>query len=116
MAEHVIIDDSPPTCIGVHYESAIWSATRHFQDVGFHGISGMSVMEHSLDCNEARRRALDSAKRGEGKCFWQGNWDYSASRCALYKFNFTSYDGSRFCSEKNGNSEFHVDWGEAPDN
>ena len=107
--EHVTIDDSPPTCIGVHYEVPLDDAQAHFEQVGFHGIESIAKMEHALDCNEARRRALDAAKRGEGKCFWQGAWDYSAGRCALYKFDFTSYDGPRF-KGSGPDAEAHVDW------
>lgn len=108
MTEHVQIDAGKPTAIGVHYDSAVWAATRHFQDAGFHGIEGMRVLEHGLDCNEARRRALDAAKRGEGKCYWQGAWDYSAGRCSLFQFEFTSYDGPTFTG-KGPDAEAHVD-------
>ena len=110
MSTHVTIDDSLPTCIGVHYRASLDAAKAHFEQAGFRGISGMTIMQSSLNCNEARRRALDAAKRGEGKVFYQGNWDYSAGRCALYRFDFTSYDGPRFRSPKNGAAEYHVDW------
>ena len=113
MTEHVTIDAGKPTCIGVHYITTPRNAAIHFANVGFRGITGMHKLERNLDCNEARRRALDAAKRGEGKCFYEGNWDYSAGRCALYSFEFTSYDGHRFKSAKNGAAEYHVDWEEA---
>ena len=112
MAERVQIDDSPPTCIGVHYDTTLPAAADHFAAAGFHGIRNITWMERDLDCNEARRRALDAAKRGEGKCFWQGAWDYSANRCALYKFDFTSYDGARFKAARSPDAEAHVDWEE----
>ena len=113
MSEHVQIDGSPPTAIGVHYDTTLLAAADHFAAAGFRGIAGMSWMERDLDCNEARRRALDAAKRGEGKCFWQGEWDYSANRCALYKFDFTSYDGPKWKAPKSSNTVAHVDWEEA---
>ena len=109
MSQHVTIDDSNPTCIGVHYRATLAAAKAHFEQAGFRGITSIDFMQSSLDCNEARRRALDAAKRGEGKCFWQGAWDYSAGRCALYKFDFTSYDGPRF-KGSGPDAKAHVDW------
>ena len=111
MTTHVTIDDSPPTAIGVHYDVDLTSAAQHFRQVGFQGVRRIECIAGQLDCNEARRRALDAAKRGEGKCFWQGDWDYSANRCALYKFDFTSYDGPRF-KGSGPDAEAHVDWEE----
>ena len=108
MSEHVTIDDSLPTCIGVHYETRLSDAQAHFESVGFKGVQDITVLANNLDCNEARRRALDAAKRGEGKCCWQGAWDYSANRCALYLFEFTSYDGPRF-KGSGPNAQAHVD-------
>ena len=93
--QHVTIDD-PPQCIGVHYDTPLADAALHFRGAGFHGVERIAWLERDLNCNEARRRALDAAKRGEGKCFWQGAWDYSANRCALYQFEFSSYDGPTF--------------------
>ena len=109
MAEHVQVDAGKPTCIGVHYTAPIWAASRHFQDAGFRGIEDMAVMESGLDCNEARRRALNAAEQGEGKCFWQGDWDYSAGRCALYKFDYTSYDGPKIHADT-PTARLHADW------
>ena len=115
MTTHVTIDDSLPTCIGVHYVADIPDAIEHFKQAGFAGITGMAREASNLDCNEARRRALDAAKRGEGKCYWQGAWDYSAGRCALYKFDFTSYDGPTFSGPSTPDTEAHVDYkGEKP--
>ena len=112
MTEHVQIDPGLPTAIGVHYDTALMAASSHFTGVGFHGITGIRYLDRNLDCNEARRRALDAAKRGEGKCFWQGAWDYSAGRCALYQFDYTSYDGPTFTASKTPDAEAHVDWRE----
>ena len=112
MSEHVVIDDSLPTCLGVHYVTTPSNAKIHFTNAGFRGIQGLTKLERNLDCNEARRRALDAAKRGEGKCFWQGQWDYSANRCAIYKFDFTSYDGPKWKAPKSSNTVAHVDWEE----
>ena len=114
MSTHVTIDDSLPTAIGVHYRASLDAAKAHFRQAGFRGIRDMTIMQSSLDCNEARRRALDAAMRGEGRCFWQGAWDYSAGRCALYKFDFTSYDGPRFKASRSPEAEAHVDWEETP--
>ena len=108
---NVTIDDSPPQCIGVHYDTPLASAQAHFAGVGFHGVEAIRYLDRNLDCNEARRRALDAAKRGEGKCFYQGSWDYSARRCALYQFEFTSYDGDRFHGPRTPDTEAHVDYG-----
>ena len=110
--QHITIDGSKPTAVAVHYRASLEAAAKHFEQAGFRGISGMGIMQSSLDCNEARRRALDAAKRGEGKAFWTGAYDYSAGRCALYSFSFSSYDGPRFRSPKNGAAEYHVDWEE----
>ena len=110
MTEHVTIDDSLPTCIGVHYEARLPDAKAHFEGAGFQGVQDISTIATNLDCNEARRRALDAARRGEGKCFWQGAWDYSAGRCALYMFEFTSYDGARFTGPSTPDAEAHVDY------
>ena len=107
-AQHVVVDDSPPTCLGVHYEGRLEDVQAHFEGAGFHGITGIRIFENKLDCNEARRRALDAAKRGEGKCFWQGAWDYSAGRCNIYAFEFTSYDGETFTGS-GPDCEAHVD-------
>ena len=114
MTEHIQIDTGKPTCIGVHYDGHLSDATAHFQSAGFHGVTDVTYLERNLDCNDARLRALDAAKRGEGKCFWQGAWDYSAGRCALYKFDFTSYNGPRFKAVKSPDAEAHVDWEEVP--
>ena len=110
MTDHVIVDDSPPTAIGVHYDTALTAAGAHFTGVGFHGITDIRYLDRNLNCNEARRRALDAAKRGEGKCFWQGDWDYSANHCALYQFEFDSYDGATFWGPKTPDTEAHVDY------
>ena len=112
MTEHVQIDAGKPTCIGVHYDTSLDDAVAHFQAAGFHGVhlSSFHYLERDLDCNEARRRALDAAKRGEGKCFWQGAWDYSASRCALYRFDYTSYDGATFTGPGTPDTGAHVDY------
>ena len=111
MSTHVTIDDSLPTCIGVHYVVGLEAAITHFRQAGFRGITGMSVMEMNLDCNEARRRALNAAENGEGKCFWQGDWDYSAGRCSLYKFGYTSYDGPKIHGDTPA-ARLHADWEE----
>ena len=108
MTTHVVVDEGKPTAVGVHYMDTLHNAVQHFEGAGFRGITGISFFDTNLDCNEARRRALDAAKRGEGKAFWQGAWDYSAGRCAIYRFDYTSYDGPRF----KGNSDaakLHVD-------
>ena len=112
MTEHVTLDAGKPTCIGVHYMDTLHNASEHFREAGFHGITGIQYLETNLNCNEARRRALDAAKRGEGKCYYEGNWDYSAGRCALYEFDFTSYDGPTFTGPKTPDTEAHVDWKE----
>ena len=111
MSTHVTIDDSPPTCIGVHYDVPMLDAITHFESVGFRGITTLafSKMERRLDCNEARRRALNAAMNGEGKCFWSGSWDYSAGRCALYKFDYTSFDGPKLHGEGDA-VKLHADW------
>ena len=111
MSEHVTIDDSLPTCIGVHYEARLSDATRHFEGAGFKGVQDITVLTSNLDCNEARRRALSAAENGEGKCFWQGDWDYSAGRCALYKFDYTSYDGPKIHGDTAA-ARLHADWSE----
>ena len=112
MTTHVTIDDAPPTCLGVHYATAqLADAEAHFASVGFHGITSFRVYETKQNCNEARRRALDAAKRGVGKVFWQGDWDYSANACRIYAFEFTSYDGPRFHGPKTEDTEAHVDYG-----
>ena len=112
MTEHVQIDAGKPTCIGVHYATPLKDAQMHFESVGFRGIENIRYFESAENCNEARRRALDAAKRGEGKCFWQGAWDYSANRCDLYAFEYTSYDGPTFAGPKTPDTEAHVDWRE----
>ena len=109
MSEHVTIDDSLPTCIGVHYMVGVIDARRHFEEAGFRGISHIEVMSRNLDCNEARRRALNAAENGEGRCFWQGDWDYSAGRCALFKFGYTSYDGPKIHGDTAA-ARLHADW------
>ena len=113
MTEHVTIDDSPPTCIGVHYRATLAAAKAHFEQAGFRGITRIDFMQSSLDCNEARRRALNAAENGEGKCFWQGDWDYSAGRCALYKFDYTSYDGPKIHGDTAA-ARLHADWEAEP--
>ena len=110
MTQHVQIDAGKPTCIGVHYEVPLSDAKRHFESVGFQGVQDITTIATDLNCNEARRRALDAAQRGEGKCYWRGDWDYSANPCALYMFEFTSYDGPRFSAPRNPATEAHVDW------
>ena len=109
MTEHVVVDEQP-TALGVHYQVSIADAEQHFRDAGFHGIHDLRRMESDLNCNEARRRALDAAKRGEGKVFWQGAWDYSANRCCIYSFDFTSYDGPLFGGPATPDTRAHVDW------
>ena len=96
MNEAQIENETLNVCVGVHYRTDLESAKKHFEDAGFHGISEMVYLEEDCNCNDCRWRALDAAKRGEGCCFWQGAWDYSAGRCSLYKFRFTSYNGDRF--------------------
>ena len=117
MNEHVQVDEGRPGCIGVHYRASIPAAAAHFHAAGFRGIRNMQIVQSSLDCNEARRRALDRAQRSEDlKCFWQGDWDYSAGRCALYQFDFDSYEGARFNAPRTPDTEAHVDWEpESPD-
>lgn len=110
--QRVILEDDDPTCIGVHYAVDAVSAKQHFEGCGFRGISHIEAMDRNLDCNEARRRALDAAKRGEGKCFWTGAWDYSVNRCDLWLFRFKTYDGPRFTAPKSSNTVAHVDWEE----
>ena len=111
MSEHVQIDAGLPTCIGVHYRAAKHAAITHFAKAGFQGIRNMTVLQSSLDCNEARRRALNAAENGEGKAFWQGDWDYSAGRCSLYSFNYTSYDGPKIHGDTDA-AKLHADWEE----
>ena len=115
--QHVQVDEGRPTCVGVHYRASITAAIEHFHSAGFRGIRDMSIMQSSLDCNEARRRALDAARGSESlKCYWQGAWDYSAGRCALYRFDYDSYDGPRFSGPRTPDTEAHVDWEpESPD-
>ena len=112
MTEHVTIDAGKPTCLGVHYAVTIGDAIAHFEDEGFRGISGMGRFEQALDCNEARRRALDAAKRGEGRCWWSGAWDYSVQPCTIWRFDYTSYDGPTFSGPRTPDTEAHVDWKE----
>ena len=95
MNDAQVENETLDVCIGVHYATDLQSAKRHFQSVGFNGISELDYLEKNLDCNDCRNRALDAAKRGEGACFWQGAWDYSANKCCLYRFKFTSYNGDR---------------------
>ena len=111
MTTHVTIDDNLPVCIGVHYRASLPAARDHFSLAGFRGIKDMTIMQSSLDCNEARRRALDAAENGEGRCFWQGDWDYSAGRCALYQFDYTSYDGPKIHGDTAA-AKLHADWSE----
>ena len=87
--------------IAVHYDVSVVDAKHHFESAGFNGIHHLEHLDRDLNCNEARRRALDAAKRGEGCCFWQGGWDYSANHCALFTFRFTSYDGPTFSGNSN---------------
>ena len=110
MTEHVTLDGQPPDCVAVHYDTDLPSAAQHFRSVGFHNVTHITWLERRLNCNAARRRALDAAKRGEGKCYWQGDWDYSANQCALYAFKFTSYDGPMFRAPRTPNTEAHVDY------
>ena len=110
MTEHVQVDAGLPTCLAVHYMTSLEGARAHFHSIGFRGISDLAFLDTRLNCNDARSRALDAARRGEGKCFWQGAWDYSAMPCNIYKFDFTSYNGPRFKSPKNGWAEYHADW------
>ena len=110
MDAHVTVDAGKPTCLGVHYQTSLNNALQHFEGVGFDGITGISYLDRELDCNEARRRALDAAKRGEGKAYWQGAWDYSAGRCAVYRFDYTSYDGPTFGGPATPDTKAHVDW------
>ena len=109
MSEHVQIDAGKPTCLGVHYAVSPAAAEAHFAAAGFKGISGMRVFERAENCNEARRRALSAARAGEGKCFWEGAWDYSANACQIYAFEYTSYDGPMI---DGGSDEvkLHADW------
>lgn len=111
MTTHVQIDAGLPTCIGVHYDGNLVDAQQHFEGAGFRGINAIQYLDRNLDCNEARRRALNAAQNGEGKCFWQGAWDYSAGRCALYQFNFTSYDGPKIHGDT-PTARLHADWEE----
>ena len=108
--QHVTLDAGKPTCLGVHYVTTLHNAVQHFESAGFHGITGISYLEKGLGCNEARRRALDAAKRGEGKVFYEGAWDYSAGRCAIYRFDYTSYDGPMFGGPATPDTRAHVDW------
>ena len=110
MSEHVTIDAGKPTALGVHYVTTLHNAMMHFTAKGFAGITGISYLETDLNCNAARRRALDAAKRGEGKCWWEGDWDYSAGRCAIYRFDYTSYDGPTFTAPETPDTAAHVDW------
>ena len=96
MTTHVQIDAGKPTALGVHYMDTLHNALQHFEAAGFHGITGISYFDTNLNCNAARIRALDAAREGEGKAFWQGAWDYSAGRCAIYRFDYTSYAGPTF--------------------
>ena len=108
--QRVILDADDPTCIGVHYAVGVVDAKAHFESCGFRGISHIEVMDRDLNCNEARRRALDAARRGEGKCYWNGNWDYSANHCNLWLFRFKSYDGPTFGGPATPDTKAHVDW------
>ena len=83
------------TCIAVHYMTSTRSAIEHFTSKGFDKIGNMEAVEDNLNCNEARNRCTDMAERGDGVWYFDGNWDYSAGRCSIYKFTFASYDGWR---------------------
>ena len=108
---HVVVDAGKPTAIAVGYMATLHEATKTFEAAGFRGITDISFLESDLDCNEARRRALDAARRGEGKCWWEGDYEYGVwNRCGLYKFDYTSYDGPTFGGPATPDTKAHVDW------
>ena len=95
MNDAIIQNGNTDRCVAVHYNAGVQTAQDHFRDAGFHGVTRFEVIDRDLDCNEARRRVNDMAARGEGVAFYQGVWDYSADRCSIYRFRFTSYEGPR---------------------
>ena len=111
MSEHVTIDTPKPVCLGVHYNTSVVHAKEHFESEGFRGMSTVGTLDglETYDCNEARRRALDAARRGQGLCYWRGDWDYSAGRCKIYVFTYTSYDGPKIDGDSD-EVKLHANW------
>lgn len=89
----VSVDDRP-TCYGVHYECSPAEATAHFESRGFRDIGPIVKLDSDCNCNDARRSAVAIAKRQNKTWFFEGQWDYSAGRCAIYEFTYGGYVGA----------------------
>ena len=85
--------DSRPTVFAVHYDQTIEDATRHFEAVGFQGVSSMVKQDPGCNCNDARSQVVAIAHRQDAKWFFEGEWDYSAGRCAIYEFVYDAFTG-----------------------
>ena len=107
MTEHVEIDDSP-TVYAVHYNTSIEDATKHFTDAGFNNVRSMVKQDPGCNCNNARKQVVAIAKRQGKKAFFQGGWDYSAGRCAIYEFTYDSYTGD--LHDGTGDWEYMANW------